>query len=205
MIDPRFVFLAALLSLVGAGGYIRDTLRGVTAPNRVTWGLWGLEGVLAFFNEVQQHVGMAAVMTLVFGLVPLAVLTASFRNSHSVWKIGPFDVVCGALSLLGIAFWALVHEPTVALVSFVVADQLAALPTLRKAWMKPSSESAWVFALGVVNTAITLLTLKQLTTAAALFPGAIMVTDFIIAAFVAGRLGPRLRGEDDLRVSTSLR
>ncbi|HUX04678.1 MAG TPA: hypothetical protein VMV53_07230 [Acidimicrobiales bacterium] len=204
MIDPRFVYLAAALSFVGAAGYIRDTLRGVTAPNRVTWGLWGLEGVLAFINEMQQHVGTAAVMTLVFGLVPLAVLVASFRNSHSIWRIGPFDIVCGALSLLGIVFWAFVHEATVALISFVIADQLAALPTLRKSWMKPSSESAWVFALGVLNAGITLLTLQHFTTAGALFPGAILVTDLMISILVAGRIGPRLRGADEAPVNVSL-
>ena len=204
MIDPRFVYLAAALSFVGAAGYIRDTLRGVTAPNRVTWGLWGLEGVLAFINEVQQHVGSAAIMTLVFGLVPLAVVAASFRNSHSVWKIGPFDIVCGILSLLGIVVWAFVHEATLALVSFVVADQLASLPTLRKSWLQPSSESAWVFALGVLNAGITLLTLEHFTTAGALFPGAIMVTDFMIAMLVVGRIGPRLRGVDEVRLKASL-
>ena len=41
VIDPRFVYLAVALSAFGAYGYIRDTLRGDTAPNRVTWSLWG--------------------------------------------------------------------------------------------------------------------------------------------------------------------
>ena len=80
VIDPRFVYLAAALSLVGAYGYIRDTLRGDTSPNRVTWSLWGVEGVLAFCVEIQQHVGLAALMTLMLGLVPCAVVVASFRN-----------------------------------------------------------------------------------------------------------------------------
>ena len=51
MIDPRFVYLAILLSGLGGWIYIRDTLRGATSPNRVTWSLWGLEGVLAFGVE----------------------------------------------------------------------------------------------------------------------------------------------------------
>src|ERR1700693_2905929 len=33
MIDPRFVYVAVALSLVGGYGYIRATLRGDTAPN----------------------------------------------------------------------------------------------------------------------------------------------------------------------------
>jgi hypothetical protein len=195
VIDPRFVYLAAALSLVGAYGYIRDTLRGDTAPNRVTWSLWGVEGVLAFFVEIQQHVGLAALMTLMLGLVPCAVVVASFRNPNGVWKLGAFDVVCGAVSVGGLVFWAFVNQPTVALVSFVVADQMAALPTIRKSWLAPSTESPRLFFLGSTNCAITLLTLTKLTTAAGLFPGCILVADLIMGLLIVSNVGPRLRGE----------
>ena len=193
MIDPRFVYLAAALSVVGVFDYVRDTLRGVTAPNRVSWGLWAIEGILAFFVEVQQHVGPAAVMTLMFGLVPAIVLGASFANPHSVWRVGAFDLVCGAISVLGIVFWAVVNEPTIALVSFITADQVAALPTVRKSWLAPETESPRVFTLGVVNCVITLLTLKHFTTSGAVFPGVILVCDALIATLVMTRVGPRTR------------
>ena len=195
MIDPHFVYVAAALSLVGAYGYIRDTLRGDTAPNRVTWSLWGVEGVLAFFVEIQQHVGLAALMTLMLGLVPCAVVVASFRNPNGVWKLGAFDVVCGAVSVGGLVFWAFVNQPTAALVSFVVADQMAALPTIRKSWIAPSTESPRLFFLGSTNCAITLLTLTKLSTAGVLFPGCILVADLIMGLLIVSNVGPRLRGE----------
>ena len=195
MIDPRFVYLALALAAVGGYSYIRDTLRGVTSPNRVSWSLWGLEGVLAFGVELQQHVGLASWMTLMLGLIPCAVVIASFRNSHAVWKIGVFDVVCGSVSLAGLIFWAFVNEPTIAIVSFVCADQAAGLPTLRKSWLAPSTESPRVFVLGCLNCAITVMTLKVFTTAGVLFPGAVVVSDFVLATLILSRLGPRVRGE----------
>ncbi|MGB8196489.1 MAG: hypothetical protein WCF25_05740 [Acidimicrobiales bacterium] len=194
MIDPHFVYLAAALSLLGAYGYIRDTLRGVTSPNRLTWSLWGVEGVLAFFVEIQQHVGLASLMTLMLGLVPCAVVVASFRNRNAVWKLGAFDAVCGAVSVAGLVFWALINEPTVALVSFVAADQMAALPTVRKSWLAPSTESPRLFFLGSANCAITVLTLTKVTTAGALFPGCILITDLIMGLLIVSNVGPRLRG-----------
>jgi hypothetical protein len=202
MIDPRFVYLAALLSVVGAWSYVRDTLRGVTSPNRVTWSLWGVEGVLAFAVEVQQHVGLASLMTLMLGLVPCVVVFVSFRNPHGVWRIGAFDVCCGAISLAGLVFWGFVDQPTAALVSFVVADQVAALPTIRKSWLAPSTESPRVFFMGFMNCAITLLTLKTMTTAGVLFPGAILVADLVIGLLIVSRAGPRYRG-DDVDTSTA--
>jgi hypothetical protein len=195
VIDPRFVYLAVALSLFGGYGYIRDTVRGDTAPNRVTWSLWGVEGVLAFCVEVQEHVGLAALMTLMLGLVPCSVVVASFRNPKGVWKLDAFDAVCGAVSVGGLVFWAFINEPTVALVSFVVADQVAALPTIRKSWLAPSTESPKLFFLGSTNCAITLLTLSQLTTAGAIFPGCILVTDLFVGLLIVSNVGPRLRGE----------
>ncbi len=191
MIDSRFIFLAALLSFAGTYGYIRDTLRGDTSPNRVTWGLWAIEGLLAFVVEIQQHVGLASLTTLMLGLMPFVIVMVSFKNPHSVWKIGRFDLFCGLISLAGLVFWGLVNEPTVALISFVAADQIAALPTVRKAWIAPSTESPRVFFLGVANCGITLLTLKHFTTAGVLFPGCILVTDLLIGLLVVTRFGDR--------------
>ncbi len=193
VIDPRFVYLAAALALYGVYDYVRATLRGETQPNRVSWGLWGVAGVLAFVVEVQSHVGLAAVMTLMFGVVPLIVVAASFWNPKSVWRVGPFDLACGCVSVVGIVFWAVIHEPTVALVAFISADQVAALPTVRKSWLAPETESPKVFVTGAVNCAITLLTLRHFTTEGAVFPGAILVCDAVISALVVGRLGPRWR------------
>lgn len=192
MLDPRFVFLAAALSIFGSASYVRDTLRGTTSPHRVTWGLWALESILAYVVEVQQHVGLASLMTLALGLSPLVVLVASFKNPHAAWKIDAVDVACGVVSLVGLVFWAVVNEPTVALVSFVAADFIAALPTFRKSWHSPGSETPRVFVMGVLNTGITLLTLKIFTTAGALFPGVIMMTDSILSVLILTRLGPRL-------------
>ncbi|MHB1087228.1 MAG: hypothetical protein ACYC19_00525 [Acidimicrobiales bacterium] len=194
MIDSRFIYLAALVSFAGTYGYIRDTLRGVTSPNRVTWGLWAIEGLLAFVVEIQQHVGLASLTTLMLGLMPFVIVVVSFKNPHSVWKIGRFDLFCGLISLSGLIFWGLVNAPTVALISFIAADQIAALPTVRKAWIAPATESSRVFFLGVVNCAITLMTLKHFTTAGVLFPGCILVTDLIIGLLVVTKLGQRVGG-----------
>lgn len=193
MIDPRFVYLAAALSLYGVFDYVRATLRGDARPNRVSWGLWGLEGVLGFVVEVQQHVGPAAVMTLMFGVGPIIVVLASFRGHHGVWRVDSFDIACGVISLVGILFWGLANGQTVALVAFISADQVAALPTIRKSWRAPESESAKVFVMGAINSAITLMTLRHFTTGGVIFPGCIMVCDALISTLVIARLGPRWR------------
>jgi hypothetical protein len=193
VIPAQFIYLAVAMSAFGAYGYIRDTLRGETSPNRVSWSLWAVEGVLGFGVEVQQHVGIASLMTLMLGVVPFAIVVASFKNPNAVWKIGAFDLVCGAIALAGLVFWAFAKEPTVALVSFVCADQVAGLPTLRKSWLAPSTETSRVFVMGSINCVITVLTLKAFTTAGVLFPGCVAISDLFLATLIITRAGPRLR------------
>jgi hypothetical protein len=191
VIDPRFVFLGAAISLAGSYVYIRNTWRGVTAPNRVSWSLWALEPLLAFAVERQEHVGLASVMALVLGVVPVIVISVSFHDPKSVWRIGRFDIMCGMISVAGLVVWAVSDQTTVALVAFVAADAVAALPTVRKAFREPASESPWTFLGSALFAAITLLTLRSFTTAGGLFPTSVLALSLIIWSLVATRVGIR--------------
>lgn len=193
MIDPRFIFLGSLFSLSGAAVYVRDTWLGRTAPNRVTWTLWGLEPLLAYAVEQQEHVGLASFMTLVLGVVPIVVLAVSFHDPLSVWRIGRFDVVCGVISLVGLSLWVLSDQPTVGLIAFVAADAVAALPTLRKSFREPTTESWWTYCAGALFAAITLATVPTFSTAEVLFPLSVLTIDTVIGLLVSLRVGPRLR------------
>ena len=128
MLDPHVVFIGAAIGLSGTLLYARDTLRGTTQPNRVTWLLWTIAPMLAFADELRQGVGLQSVMTFTIGFGPLVVLLASFANKSAVWKIGPFDIACGIASVGGIALWLATSNNTVALASFMAADAMAGLP-----------------------------------------------------------------------------
>ena len=191
MISPRFVLLGSLLDIVGVALYVRDTWNGSTAPNRVTWTLWGVMPLLAFGVQRQEHIGWASIMALVLGLGPFVVLAVSFHDPNAVWRIGRFDVVCGAISLVGLGFWVASSHPTVALISFVVADAVAALPTVRKAFVAPQSETSWNFLAVAIFALLTMLSLRQWTTAGALFATSILVMNIVIWLFITTKVGRR--------------
>ena len=195
MLDVHVVFIGAAIGLVGTSMYAYDTLRGLTQPNRVTWLLWTIAPGLAFIDELKQGVGLRSLMTFVIGFGPLLVLLASFANRRSVWKIGPFDVACGVASGLGLVLWLVTSNDTVALFSFMAADFLAGLPTVVKSWRDPSSESTSAYLTGAINAALTLTTVTVWTTAVVAFPIQIVLFNVLQVILVAGRLGPRVRGE----------
>ena len=194
MLDVHVVFIGAAISLAGTVLYARDTFRGITQPNRVTWLMWFIAPMLAFADEVNQGVGLQSLMAFVLGFGPLLVLAASFMNPHAVWKIGPFDVACGIASAGGLLVWVVAQNDTVALASFMAADFLAGLPTLIKAWREPESESVSAYLGGLINASLTLSTVTVWSTAEIAFPIQIIIFNLVQVILIGGRLGPRLRG-----------
>ena len=180
MIDQRFVILGALISLGTVMVYVRDTIRGRTQPNRVTWLLWSLAPMLAFAAELNAHVGLSALMTFSVGFNPLLVLVASFVNPQASWRIGRFDYLCGALSLAGTGAWLLTSDTTVALVAAIAADALAALPTVRKSITSPRTESRVIYLGGIINASIALLVVRRLDGAHIAFPVYILVVNLAL-------------------------
>ncbi len=193
MLDVHFVILGAAIGSVGAVLYLRDTLRGVTQPNRVTWLMWAIAPLLAFAAEVHAGVGLRSLMTFVVGFGPLLIFLASFRNPAAAWELRRLDYVCGACSAAGLVIWLVTGHGTVAIAASIAADALAALPTLQKSWRAPETETAAAYLAASLNAGITLLTVSTVTTAVVAFPIYILVVATLEFVLIAGRLGPRLR------------
>jgi hypothetical protein len=190
VIDVHFVYLGAAVSVAGTTAYLRDTLRGTTQPNRVTWLLWAVAPLLAFAVELRSGVGLRALPTFMVGFLPLLVFVASFVNPAALWRIGPLDYLCGALSVLGTVGWLVTRSGVVAIVAAMVADFLAAVPTLRKSWTHPESETLATYAAAMANSAILLLTVDRWTTPVVAFPLYILGIAGVEVALVGVR--PRL-------------
>lgn len=191
MIHENFIYLGAVLNLIGSTSYVIDTLRGKTKPNRVTWFLWALAPMIAFGAMLGEGVSITGgLMTFMVGFGPLLVLLASFVNKKSVWKITRFDIICGTLSLVGIGLWLLTRTGEVAIVFTILADGLAALPTLVKAFKEPETESYLIFLLGAVSASITLLAAKVWDLNHVGFPLYIFIVCALAFVLIKFKIGP---------------
>jgi hypothetical protein len=192
MIDGRFAILAAVITVSGNALYALDTVRGNTQPNRVSWMLWTLAPLIAFAAEITQRVGLQSLLTFAVGFGPLLVVVASFLDPKAYARVTPFDAVCGLLSLVALAAWAVTGAGDVAIVFSILSDLFGAMPTFRKAYLHPASEHAIAFVGGVIGSVITLLTIKagDWSFASFGFPVYIVLASGTIAALI---LRPRLR------------
>ncbi len=189
MINQNFVILGAIIAAIGSLSYLIDTVKGRVKPNRVSFLLWSLAPLIAFVAELKQGVGLQALMTFVVGFLPLTIFIASYFNKRAEWKLTRFDLTCGALSLIGLVLWYITKSGNVAIVFSILADGLAALPTVVKSFNFPETESGWPYFTSTISAAITLLTVKVWDLASVGFPFYILIVTLVISVLVQFKLG----------------
>ena len=197
MLHSNFVIVGTLLGAAGSVAYLIQTVKGRVKPNRVSFLLWSVVPFIAFFAQIKQGVGIEALMTLSTGFLPLTVFIASFVNKEAEWKLTRFDVMCGIISLLGLTLWMITKVGNVAIFFSILADALAAVPTLVKAYKFPDSEIAWPWIVTVAGVVLTLLTISTFTFANCGFILYILVVNSIIYLLVQFRLGENLQSRPD--------
>ena len=192
MISEKFVLVGAALNLIGTFGYARDTIRGTTRPNRISWVMWTLAPLIAFAAEINKGVGLIALTTFMAGFCPLVILVASFVNKKSVWKLTTFDFVCGFLSILGLSLWLITREGNIAIIFAILADGFAALPTISKSYSEPESESWFAFFAAAISAGIALLAVKAWTFANYAFPLYLFLICVLLVLLIKFKLGLRV-------------
>jgi len=151
------VILSVVISVSGSFAYIKDTLKGKSKPNRVSWFLWALAPFVATGAAIYSGADLwATVRIFTSGFLPLIVFIASFFNKQSYWKLNIFDLICGFFSVLALIVWAVTNSPITAILLVVIGDGFASLPTILKAWKYPETETGITFVMSLVATIIIL-------------------------------------------------
>ena len=193
MINENWIYLGTAIGATGTAVYLRDTLRGTTQPNRVTWLLWAVAPLLASAVEFSDGVGLRALPTFMVGFMPLLVFVGSFHNAASVWKIRRIDYACGVVSVVGTLVWLVTRNGTLAICAAIAADFMAGIPTLMKSWTHPKSETVYTYLGAVISMVILLLTVTDWTFEVAAFPIFVVCVASVEVVLVGLEPGPRLR------------
>ena len=151
------VVLSALISCAGGYVYVRDTLKGTTRPNRVSWGMWAFAPLIGTGAALAAGADVwVTTRTFLAGFIPLLVFIASFWNHQTYWKTTRFDIACGALSLVAVVAWVVVGAPTYAILIAAMGDLFAAIPTIRKAWEHPETETPLAYLASFLSVVLVL-------------------------------------------------
>ncbi len=177
-----FALAAVLLVVAGNLPYIRDTLKGKVKPHPYTWLLWALVSGIILLGQMSRGAGVGALPTAASEIFALAIFLASLKYGFA--GITKTDTVFLTLALAGIIPWMLTSDPTLSVVMAVGIDLAAFVPTIRKTWHFPATESPTLYITNTLRHVLTLYSLRAFNLVTALHSLVMVFANILMAALI---------------------
>ena len=180
-----FAIVAAVLAIAGNLPYLWDILKERVKPHPYTWFVWSLVSGIVFFGQLAKGAGIGALPTAASEIFTLIIFLFSLKYGFK--GIRKIDTLFLALALLGIGLWFLTKDPTMSVIIAVSIDVIAFVPTLRKTWAEPATETPILYGSNVVRHALALLSLQSYNIATTLHSIAMITTNSAMTLLILFR------------------
>jgi hypothetical protein len=174
--------VASLLAVVGNVPYLRDIIKKKVQPHPYTWLVWSLVSCIIFFGQVAKGAGIGALPTAASEIFTIIIFFFSLRYGFKNLK--RVDTVFLIIALLGIIPWILTKDPTVSVVIAVGIDLVAFIPTIRKTWAYPKTETPILYSMNVLRHIFMLTSLKAYNVATMLHSISMITVNFIMTILI---------------------
>lgn len=176
---------AVVLTVFGYAPYIRDVRRGSTVPHPFTWFIAALAGCIELGLQVVGGAGVGALplFTATSICIVIFFISLKFGTMHIVAS----DVMFLILSIVSLLLWVMIRQPVYAVILINLVEVLGFVPTMRKAWRNPYSETLLTFEVCALRQAITVLALQNINVLTASTPILCASTNMTIIAILLKR------------------
>jgi hypothetical protein len=174
--------IGAVIAVVGNVPYLLDVIKKRVEPHPYTWLVWTIVSGVTFFGQVAKGAGIGALPTAAAEI--FTVIIFLFSLQYGFKNIVKTDTYFLIFALLGLIPWAITKDPTISVIIVVIIDLIAFVPTIRKTWIKPKSETPALFSMNVVRHILTLFSLQAYNIATTLHSIAMIVTNGIMTGII---------------------
>jgi hypothetical protein len=177
--------LASIFSIACFLPYVRDIFRHTTKPHAYTWLIWTILQLIAVVALWNEGAGVA-IVPLIIGST-LCALTFLLSLKYGTKNIKPFDTFCLVGALLALAVYIFLHDALLSVILVTLIDFSAFLPTLRKTFVEPETETASTHLMSGISNAFAIGALASFNPTTLIYLPAIMSMDFILGFLVLFR------------------
>lgn len=153
--------IAVVLTFLAYIPYYRDILKGKTRPHIYSWSLWAFLTIILVALQIKGGAGPATWVTAVVAMMCFGVIFLSYKNGKR--DITRLDKVVAVLSLIAIGFWLIANQPEISITLVIIADLLAFVPTVRKSYKDPYSETLSFYVTNVIRFCLALVAVENYT------------------------------------------
>lgn len=177
--------VAAIIAVVGNVPYLRDVIRKRVEPHPYTWLVWTIVSCVIFFGQVAKGASWGALPTGASEIFTIIIFLLSLKYGFK--NIPRVDTYFLIAALLGLIPWILSKDPTISVIIVVSIDLVAFLPTLRKTWRFPKTETPILYSMNVLRHVLALFSLGAYNIATALHSIVMIITNSLMTVFILRR------------------
>ena len=171
--------IAGIIAFVAYIVYIISILRNKTKPNRATWWIWAFMGLVVGLSYYASGAENTIWVPVVEFIGPLSIALLSIKYGEGGLD-NKTDLICLFGAVFSIILWIIFNNPVVALVTNLVVDSFAIIPTIKKSYLRPEGEDFWAwFGTGLADS-LNMFAVEKFTFAILVYPIYMLVSDLII-------------------------
>lgn len=162
--------------------YIADIYKRKTTPHIYTWFIWTTLQVIGVIAMLKNGAGFG-VLALTTGSV-LCGYTTILSLKYGTKNINSFDLICLIGALGSIVVYVVMKDPLFSIILISAIDFVGSLPTLRKAYTEPYSETVSMFAIFSVSGIFTMLAIKEYSVVTTLYPLTLIGINVLVTVII---------------------
>lgn len=177
--------IAVILTFVGYVPYINDILKKKTKPHVFTWFIASFAGYTAWALQILGGAGVGSWALFTASTACLLIFILSLRIGDK--DITRSDILFLILSLVALFLWLVVKQPVWSAILINLVEVIGFIPTIRKSWNKPYSETLFTYEICVVRHGLSIFALQKFNILTAMSPVAWVITNIAISAILIVR------------------
>ncbi len=159
--------------------YILSILKGTTKPNRTTWVVLFLIGLVSFitYKDIGATTTLGVPLANVIGPLIIFVLSIKFGEGWETLNDFKYLLISG----VAIVLWQIYDSPLLGLIFNLFADFIAFIPTLKKSFFKPQTENTLTWCLFSFGGILNLLAIDKWIFSIIVYPLYILIAESTVA------------------------
>lgn len=181
-IPTLFGLLAGLLTMVAYGPYLLSTIKGKTKPNRATWWILVVVGVMlaSSYYALGAHSTLWVPLSYIIGPLVIASLSIKFGEGG----LSKLDIICLIGAFSGFILWWIFANPLIALIINLIIDFLGLIPTIKKSYLRPHTEDEISWVLWFAGSFLNLMAMDIWSVSLFIYPIYMVIGNGLIALLV---------------------
>lgn len=167
--------ITAVLAIPTFLPYLRDIIQRKTEPHTYTWLIWTILQSIGVYAGFQDGGGFG-MWGLALGAVFCAIIFL-LSLKYGTRNITRFDLYCLIGAFVTLAIYLFTNNALLAVSLVAIIDFVGFLPTFRKGWEEPETETVSTFALSAFGNLLSIFALENYSLITTLYVGSLLFTN----------------------------